>query len=199
MKNDLILQEFVAAGALKEGHFILTSGLHSARYVQCALLFTNPVRARKLCQILAEKVIEKFGENFADVIVAPAVGAIVMGYEMGHLLGLETVFCERDHDEKFTFKRDFSSKVAGKRVLIAEIVMTTGKSSIETIECIQSHGGQVVGECIFMNRAPDDALPIPAVHLIKLDIPTFTADNLPEELKKIPAVYPGSRRSIKTE
>lgn len=192
-----ILQEFQDCDALKEGHFVLTSGLHSSQYIQCALVFTDADRAERLCSILADNVTQQFGENFADIIVAPAVGAIIMGHIMGDLLNLESVFCERGKDDKFELKRDFAPKVEGKRVLIAEVVMTTGKSSLETIDCIQEAGGTVVGECVFVNRCKNpDVLPVPMVSLIDFDLPTYTEDNLPEELQKIPPIYPGSRKKF---
>lgn len=186
-----MLQEFIDAKAILKGHFILSSGLHSDTYMQCARVLMYPKRAEKLCAALAKKVIEKFGDNF-DMVVAPAMGGVVVGYEMGRQLDVETIFCERV-DGKFALRRGFEI-AKGARVLLVEDVVTTGKSSMEAVDCIKEHGGVVVGEACLVDRSGgENALLFPLVPLITVDVKTFTEDNVPEELKGVPAVKPGSR------
>lgn len=192
MKQKEILREFEETGAILRGHFILTSGLHSDTYMQCAKVLMHPSRAEKLCSELARKVREELGTNTIDIIVAPAMGGVVVGYEMGRQLGVPTMFCERV-DGKFTLRRGFDIKPE-QRALIVEDVVTTGKSSIETIECIKEYGGHVVGEACLINRNGNkNPLPIPLVYLAGLEIKTYEPQILPAELAKIPAVKPGSR------
>lgn len=188
------LQEFIAAKAILKGHFILSSGLHSDTYMQCARVLMDPKRAQKLCSELAKKVITKLGENFADIVVAPAMGGVVVGYEMGRQLNLETIFCERV-DGKFELRRGFEIK-KGARVLVVEDVVTTGKSSLETYKCIEENGGKIVAECSLIDRSNGEAaktLAVPFIPLITVNVQTFDENNIPAELQKIPAVKPGSR------
>ncbi len=185
------LKHFEETGAILRGHFILTSGLHSDTYMQCARVLMYPDRAEKLCKALAAKVKEKIKSNI-DLVVAPAMGGVVVGYEMGRQLGVPTIFCERV-DGNFTLRRGFEIK-KGQKVLIVEDVVTTGKSSMETIVCIKSYGGEVVGEASIVNRSGTDSpLPIPLISLAKIEVKTFAADEIPAELKDVPAVKPGSR------
>lgn len=192
-KEDL-LQEFIKAEAVLKGHFILSSGLHSDTYIQCARVLMDPKRADFLCQNLAKKLLKKLGQNFADIIVAPAMGGVVVGYEMGRQLGLETIFCERV-DGKFALRRGFGIK-PGARVLVVEDVVTTGKSSLETYRCIEENGGKIVAECSLIDRSNGEAektLGVPFVPLITLDVKVFDENNVPAELQTIEAVKPGSR------
>tara|TARA_X000000368_G_C22865762_1_gene638609 strand:+ start:212 stop:793 length:582 start_codon:yes stop_codon:yes gene_type:complete len=176
--------------ALVEGHFILSSGLHSSQYVQCAKLLSKPFKAKKLCESLAEKINNEFA-NF-DLILSPAMGGVIIGYEIGKLLNKETIFSERIND-KFILRRNFNIPV-NSNVLIVEDVITTGKSSIECSELIKDSKANLVGfACIIDRSGADCIIKSKIVSQIEIDIPTFTKDNIPEHLSKIKAVKPGSR------
>ena len=176
--------------ALIDGHFILSSGLHSPRYVQCAQLLSKPQKAFKLCNSLAEKIKETF-TNF-DLILSPAMGGIIIGYEIGKILNKETIFSERINGN-FTLRRGFSIK-KNQKVLIVEDVITTGKSSLECSKLIIESGAEVTGySCIIDRTNGNSILKEKIVSQIKLDIPTFTKDNLPENLSSIEPIKPGSR------
>ncbi|MBU6338821.1 MAG: orotate phosphoribosyltransferase [Rickettsiales bacterium] len=195
LKEQDILCEFAAAKAILKGHFILSSGLHSDTYMQCARVLMNPKRAEKLCAALAEKTEKKLGKNFADIVVAPAMGGVVVGYEMGRQLNLETIFCERVNGE-FQLRRGFEL-FENARVLVVEDVITTGKSSLETFDLVKKYGGKVVAEISLVDRSGEedlqDKMGVPVVSLLKINVKTFDENNVPEELKGIPAVKPGSR------
>ena len=176
--------------ALIEGHFILSSGLHSSRYVQCAQLLSKPQKAFKICNSLAEKIKSSF-KDF-DLILSPAMGGIIIGYDVGRILNKETIFAERVNGE-FKLRRDFLIKKHNK-VLIIEDVITTGKSSLECSKLVSSAGAKIVGyACIIDRSKGDSAIKEKIVSQIELDIPTYTKDNLPESLSLIEAVKPGSR------
>ena len=176
--------------ALVEGHFILSSGLHSSQYVQCAKLLSKPFKAKKLCESLAEKINNEFA-NF-DLILSPAMGGVIIGYEIGKLFNKETIFSERIND-KFILRRNFNIPV-NSNVLIVEDVITTGKSSIECSELIKDSKANLVGfACIIDRSGADCIIKSKIVSQIEIDIPTFTKDNIPEHLSKIKAVKPGSR------
>ncbi len=195
MNEQAILQEFADAKAILKGHFILSSGLHSDTYMQCARVLMEPKRAEKLCAELAKKVREKLGDNFADIVVAPAMGGVVVGYEMGRQLGLSTIFCERVNGV-FEFRRGFELP-QNARVLVIEDVITTGKSSLETYEVITKFGAKVVAEASLVDRSGEENLSakmgVEVISLLKIDVKTFDENNVPEDLKNIPAVKPGSR------
>lgn len=189
---DQILQEFKDASAILRGHFILSSGLHSDTYMQCARVLMDPARAERLCGALAAKVEAQFGKSAFDLVVAPAMGGVIVGYEMGRQLKLPTIFCERENGQ-FTFRRGFEVP-KGARVIIIEDVVTTGKSSVETIECVKALGGNVIAEASLVNRNKGtNPLPIPLVSLLEIEVKTFEAGNVPAELQGIEAVKPGSR------
>ena len=176
--------------ALLEGHFILSSGLHSSKYVQCAKLLSYPNLSKNFCLSLSKKIKKKIKK--IDLIVAPAIGGIVIGYEIGRLLKKETIFCERVNG-KFNFRRGFSIK-KNSRVLIVEDVITTGKSSLECSKLVNSAGAKIVGFACIIDRSNGKSLiKEKIVSQIKLDIPTYSKDNLPESLSLIEAVKPGSR------
>ena len=176
--------------ALIDGHFILSSGLHSSRYVQCAQLLSKPNKASKICNSLAEKIKSSF-EEF-DLILSPAMGGIIIGYDIGRILNKETIFSERV-DGKFKLRRDFLIKKNNK-VLIIEDVITTGKSSLECSKLVNSAGAKIVGYACIIDRSKGESdIKEKIVSQIKLDIPTYTKDNLPESLSSIEAVKPGSR------
>tara|TARA_Y100000591_G_C21423955_1_gene493574 strand:- start:42 stop:623 length:582 start_codon:yes stop_codon:yes gene_type:complete len=176
--------------ALLEGHFILSSGLHSPQYVQCAKLLSKPDKANKICVSLSEKIIDKF-KDF-DLVLSPAIGGIVIGYEIGRLLKKETIFSERV-DGKFVLRRDFLIK-KNQKVLIVEDVITTGKSSIECSNIIQKMGAKIVGYACIIDRSNGKSLiKDKIVSQVQLNIPTYTKENLPKDLKGIDAIKPGSR------
>ena len=195
LKEQEILQEFADAKAILQGHFILSSGLHSDTYMQCARVLMQPKRAEKLCAELAKKIRDQLGKNFADIVVAPAMGGVIVGYEMGRQLGLPTIFCERVNGQ-FELRRGFEL-AKDARVLVIEDVITTGKSSLETFELVKKFGAKVVAEASLVDRSNDENLEekmgVPVVSLLTIEVKTFDENNVPEELKNIPAIKPGSR------
>ncbi len=178
--------------ALKEGHFVLSSGLHSSQYIQCAKLLSFPKYASKLCKSLSSKIRKNFKK--IDIILAPAMGGIVIGYEIGRLLNKETIFCERVKG-KFYLRRGFRIKPRSK-VLIIEDVITTGKSSLECVKLIKKSNAHVAGFACIIDRSNKKQLKISKkiISQVKLMIPTFSKNNIPNYLKKIPVTTPGSRR-----
>ena len=192
MNDTEIMAEFEAAEAILRGHFILSSGLHSDTYLQCARVLMNPERAEKLCYVLAEKLDEKIDVANIDLVVAPAMGGVVVGYEMGRQIGVDTIFCERENGE-FALRRGFRIE-PGMKVLMVEDVVTTGKSSLEAVKCVEAHGGVVIGEASLIDRSNGThALPFPLVSLLTLDVKTYQPDGLPAHLQGTEAVKPGSR------
>jgi len=192
--QEQILQEFIDAQAILRGHFILSSGLHSDTYMQCARVLMNHKRADKLCAELAKKLVSQLGNNFADIVVSPAMGGVVVGYELARQLDLPAIFCERV-DGKFQLRRGFELD-SSLRVLVVEDVITTGKSSLETFDLIKQFGCKIVAEAALVDRSGLDiskALNVPVTTLLKLDIKSFSVENVPDELKNIPAIKPGSR------
>ena len=178
--------------ALLEGHFVLSSGLHSPQYVQCAKLLSYPKKSEEFCKSLSTKIKKKFKK--IDIILSPAMGGIVVGYIVGNLLNKETIFCERVNG-KFILRRGFSIKKNSK-VLIVEDVITTGKSSLECARLVKKYKSKVVGYACLINRSSKPSLKIKdknIVSQIKLEIPTYKKNDLPIELKKIPITKPGSR------
>ncbi len=190
MTEDEVLAEFRAAGALLEGHFILSSGLRSPVFLQKMFVFQDPKRTERLCRALAKKAEARFGK--IDVVVSPAVGGIVPGYETARHLNAKAIFVERE-DGRFQLRRGFTIPDDAK-VLIVEDIITTGLSSRECIESISSLTKNLVGEACLIDRSGGKAeLGIPYVALATLDIPTYPADQLPPELASIPPIKPGSR------
>ena len=177
--------------ALLEGHFVLSSGLHSSKYIQCAKLLSFPHIANKICQSLSKKI-EKNFKNI-DVILAPAIGGIIIGYEIGKLLKKETIFCERVKG-KFTLRRGFSIKKKSK-VLIIEDVITTGKSSLECVKLINKFKAKLLGFACIIDRSTKKNLKIKKkiVSHLKIDVPTYKKNKLPKYLKSTPISVPGSR------
>ena len=176
--------------ALLEGHFILSSGLHSPKYVQCAQLMSKPNQASKICVSLAEKIKKEFSDF--DLILSPAMGGVIIGYEIGRILRKETIFSERVNNE-FQLRRDFKIN-KDSRVLVMEDVITTGKSSLECSKLVSSNNATIVGYACIIDRSNGKSLiKDKIVSLIELNIPTFTENNLPVELSKIKPVKPGSR------
>ena len=176
--------------ALIEGHFILSSGLHSDKYVQCAKLLSKPEQAKDLCLSLAEKIKQEF-KDF-NLILSPAIGGIVIGYEIGRILKVETIFAERV-DNIFELRRGFKINKKHK-ILIVEDVITTGKSSLECSKLAEKFGSEVIGYSCLIDRSKGKSkINKSIISQIQLEIPTFTKDNIPEDLKKIKAIKPGSR------
>ena len=192
MTDDDILNEFRAAEALLEGHFILSSGLRSPRYLQCARVLMNPARAARLSDEIARRLPADL-RNAIDVVVSPAMGGIIIGHEMGRALGKDAVFLERP-DGVFGLRRGFRLE-PGQKVLMVEDVVTTGLSSREAIEAVKREGGEVIAEASLVDRSNGSVdLGVPFFPLIRLDVPTYEADNLPPELAALPAIKPGSRK-----
>ena len=177
--------------ALLEGHFILSSGLHSSKYIQCAKLLSFPSKAEKICKSLSKKIKSKFKK--IDLILAPAMGGIIIGYEIGKLLKKETIFCERVNG-KFTLRRGFRIKENSK-VLIIEDVITTGKSSMECVKIIQKANASLIGFAAIIDRSTKKTLKIKKriVSHLKINVPTYKSNRLPKTLKLIPITTPGSR------
>ena len=178
--------------ALLEGHFVLSSGLHSPQYVQCAKLLSLPKASNKFTLSLSKKI-KKHIKNI-DIILSPAMGGIIIGYEIGRLLNKETIFCERV-EGKFKLRRGFSIK-KNSRVLIVEDVITTGKSSLECVKLIKKSKAKILGFACLIDRSSKLSLKIKKhkiISQIKLDVPTYKKNNLPTYLKKIPITKPGSR------
>ena len=192
MTDEEILAEFRAADALLEGHFILSSGLRSSRYLQCARVLMNPERAAKLANALAQKLPADIRDS-VNVVVSPAMGGVIVGHEMGRALGVDALFLERP-DGVFELRRGFRLE-PGQRVLMMEDVVTTGLSSREAIKAIQAAGGEVIAAGSLVDRSGGSAdLGVPFFPLIRIDVPSYEADKLPAELASIPAVKPGSRK-----
>ena len=177
--------------ALLEGHFILSSGLHSSKYIQCAKLLSYPHLADKICKSLANQIKKKYKK--IDLILSPAIGGIVIGYEIGKLLKKETIFCERVKG-KFTLRRGFSIN-NGARVLIIEDVITTGKSSLECVKLIKKANAKLLGFASIINRSSKKSLKIKTkiVSHLKIDVPVYSSNQLPDTLKSVPITTPGSR------
>jgi orotate phosphoribosyltransferase len=187
-----VLTEFRAAEALLEGHFILSSGLRSPRYLQCARVLMNPARAARLAEALARRLPADV-RGAIDVVVSPAMGGIIIGHEMGRALGKDALFLERP-DGVFGLRRGFRLE-PGQRVLMVEDVVTTGLSSREAIAAVTREGGTVIAEASLVDRSNGSAdLGVPFYPLIRLDVPSYAADALPPDLAAIPAVKPGSRK-----
>lgn len=191
MTQDEVLDEFRAAGALLEGHFILSSGRHSAGYLQCARVLMDAERGERLCSALAEKV-RATVRGEIDLVVSPAMGGVVVGYEMGRQLGVPAIFFERV-EGRFALRRGFDI-APGARALMVEDVVTTGLSSRECIAAAVQAGADVVAGCCLVDRSGGKAdIGVPLVALASLEMPTYAAQELPEALRAIPAEKPGSR------
>jgi len=191
MNDDEILAEFRDADALLEGHFILSSGLRSPRYLQCARLLMDPKRAERMARALAEKIPAELRDSI-DVVVSPAMGGVIIGHEMGRALGKPAIFVERPQGT-FEFRRGFRLE-EGDRVLLVEDVVTTGLSSREAIAAVEAAGGEVIAAASLVDRSNGMAdLGVPYTPLIRIDVPAYQPDEVPPELAQIPAVKPGSR------
>lgn len=192
MTEDEILAEFRAADALLEGHFILSSGLHSPRYLQCARVLMDPMRAARLASALVSTIPRDIRSRI-EIVVSPAMGGIIAGHEMGRALGVEAVFVERPTGT-FELRRGFRLK-QGQKVLLMEDVVTTGLSSREAIAAVEQEGGEVIAAAALVDRSKGEAdLGVPFFPLVRLSVPAYEADKLPDELARMPAEKPGSRK-----
>ena len=191
MQDSEILSEFRASGALLEGHFLLSSGRHSAHYLQCARVLMDPMRATRLASALAASFPRDVRQHVQKV-VSPAMGGIIIGHEMGRALGVEAVFVERPTGT-FELRRGFTLQ-PGERVLLVEDVVTTGLSSREAIKAIEAAGGVVIAATALVDRSAGAVdLGVPFHPLITLNFPTYAADEVPAALAATPAIKPGSR------
>jgi orotate phosphoribosyltransferase len=191
MKHEKVLKEFRDAEALLEGHFLLSSGRHSDKYLQCARVMMDPARAARLCRALTKKVIGEIPKAI-DLVVSPAMGGVIVGYEMARQLKVPSVFFERV-DGEFQLRRGFEIPNRAKCLMVEDIV-TTGLSSRECIKAIRDQGGVVAGAACLIDRSNGKAkIGTRLVPLTRLDVATYDGNNLPQHLKAIPAVKPGSR------
>jgi orotate phosphoribosyltransferase len=194
MSDEQILAEFRAADALLEGHFILSSGLRSPRYLQCARVLMDPARASRLAEALAAKIPPEIRDRI-DAVVSPAMGGVIIGHEMGRALQKPAMFLERPQGT-FELRRGFRIE-PGQRALMVEDVVTTGLSSREAIEATRAAGGDVIAEAALVDRSGGNAdLGVPFFPLIRIDVPTYEADAVPPELAAIPPTKPGSRAAV---
>lgn len=193
MTEEDVLAEFRAAGALLEGHFILSSGLHSPRYLQCARVLMDPMRASRLAGALSASIPRELRSRIG-IVVSPAMGGVIIGHEMGRALGVEALFVERPQGI-FELRRGFRLE-PGQKVLLVEDVVTTGLSSREAIKAIEEAGGEVIAAASLVDRSGGAAdLGLPFFPLVRLNVPTYEAANLPDALAALPAEKPGSRKA----
>ena len=190
MTKDEVLQEFREAGALLEGHFILSSGRHSPIFLQKMFVFMDPARTERLCKALAAKVTETFGK--IDVVVSPALGGIVPGYETARHLGAKAIFVEREQGQ-FRLRRGFAI-APGARVLVIEDIITTGLSTRECLAAITDGPGTIIGAAVLVDRSDGKAdVGVPLIALCRYHVPDYASEALPPELARLPAIKPGSR------
>ena len=192
-KNE-VYDELLSSGAIQHGHFVLSSGLHSEQYIQCAQLFMDPKRTSKIAKKLITKISENIKHNTIDLVVSPALGGMILGYEIAKQLNLNAIFCERING-KFEFRRGFNID-AGMRVLLIEDVVTTAKSSLETIALIKQKKGLVIAEGALIDRSKGLAnqnLPCTFISLLQMNFETYDGQNLPQHLVSVPINTPGSR------
>ncbi|HQS69139.1 MAG: orotate phosphoribosyltransferase [Novosphingobium sp. 28-62-57] len=193
MLEDEILSEFRSSQALLEGHFLLSSGRHSAHYLQCARVLMDPMRASRLATAIAQKIPRELRQTIQKVI-SPAMGGVIIGHEMGRALGVEAMFVERPTGT-FELRRGFSLN-SGEKVLMVEDVVTTGLSSREAIKAIEEAGGEVIAAAALVDRSAGSVdLGVPFFPLVALNFPTYAPDELPPELAASEAIKPGSRAS----
>ncbi len=191
MQDEDVLAEFRASKALLEGHFLLSSGRHSAHYLQCARVLMDPARAARLAIALAQKIPRELRKDIAKV-VSPAMGGVIIGHEMGRALEVEAIFVERPTGT-FEVRRGFTIE-PGEKVLLVEDVVTTGLSSREAMDCVREAGGEVIAAAALVDRSAGSVdLGVPFFPLIAINFPTYAPDELPPELAASPATKPGSR------
>ncbi len=195
MTEEEVLAEFRASHALLEGHFKLSSGRHSAHYLQCARVLMNPERAARLALALAHKIPREMKQKI-DLVVSPAMGGLIIGHEMGRALNKDAIFVERPTGT-FELRRGFTIP-EGAKVLMVEDVVTTGLSSREAMECVKAEGGKVIAEAALVDRSAGEVeLDVPFFPLVEIRFPTYAEHELPEELAAVPLTKPGSRAEKK--
>ncbi len=182
-----------ATGAVRRGHFQLSSGLHSPTYVQCALLLQHPAHAARVAEALARRL----GESAVDVVAAPALGGIVLGYELARQLDARAIFAERDSDGRLSLRRGFALR-PGERVLVAEDVVTTGGSTLQTIEAVRQAGGSVVGVAAMIDRSGGVQFGVRLEALLTENIEAYPLDGCPLCRDRVPLEKPGSRPALST-
>lgn len=193
MTEEEVLAEFRAADALLQGHFVLSSGKHSANYLQCARVLMNADRAARLAVALAQKLPRDIRSKI-DLVVSPAMGGLIIGHEMGRALNVDAIFVERPHGT-FELRRGFEVR-AGQKVLMVEDVVTTGLSSRQAMEAVRAAGGEIIAEAALVDRSAGEAdLGVPFYPLVSLNFPVYDAEALPPELAAAPATKPGSRKN----
>ena len=193
MTDEEVLAEFRAAGALLEGHFILSSGRHSANYLQCARVLMNAERAGRLARALVQKLPRELRQEI-EVVVSPAMGGLIIGHEVGRALDVDAIFLERP-EGTFELRRGFALK-EGQKVLMVEDVVTTGLSSRQAMEAVGAAGAVVIAEAALVDRSAGEAdLGVPFYPLVSINFPVYEGDKLPPELAAIPAIKPGSRKA----
>ena len=191
MQEEEVLAEFRASKALLEGHFLLSSGRHSAHYLQCARVLMDPMRASRLAAAIAQRIPRELRKDIAKV-VSPAIGGVIIGHEMGRALGIDAIFVERPTGT-FELRRGFTIE-PGEKVLLVEDVVTTGLSSREAMDCVREAGGEVIAAAALVDRSAGSVdLGVPFFPLIAINFPTYAPDELPPELAATPATKPGSR------
>ncbi len=192
MTEDEILAEFRAVGALLEGHFLLSSGRHSAHFLQCARLLMNPQRAAQIAIAIAQKIPRDI-RSHVQAVISPAMGGLIIGHEMGRALEVDAMFLERP-DGVFELRRGFAVE-KGTKILMVEDVVTTGRSSREAIKAIEAAGGEVIAAASVVDRSGGKAdLGVPFFPLVELNFPTYAPEELPPELAAMEAMKPGSRK-----
>ena len=192
MTDEEIIGELRGCDALLEGHFLLSSGRHSAHYLQCARVLMDPERAGRLAFALSQKIPREI-RNQIDVVISPAMGGLIIGHELGRALGKNAMFLERP-EGTFELRRGFALD-KGAKVLMVEDVVTTGKSSMEAIEAVKREGGEVIAEASLIDRSSGTAdMGVPFYPLIQLSFPTYAEDEVPADLKAVPITKPGSRK-----
>lgn len=196
MTEDEILSEFRNVDALLEGHFLLSSGRHSAHYLQCARLLMNPERAGRIAMAIAQKIPRDIRSEI-QAVISPAMGGLIIGHEMGRVIGVDAMFVERP-EGIFGLRRGFTI-VEGAKILLVEDVVTTGLSSREAIKAIEDEGGEVIAAASVVDRSGGSVeLGVPFFPLIELNFPSYAADEVPESLAAIPVMKPGSRKGPDT-
>ena len=192
MQNNHILEIYEQEKALLKGHFILSSGKHSSVYLQSAIVLSNPNHLNKIANDMIASIKKMINLEEVDLVVSPAMGGIIIGSKIGEIIKRNSIFLERV-DGKFTLRRGFQIK-KNQSILLIEDVLTTGKSSYESVDCINSYGGNVICLSSIINRSSEALnFSFPFISLLKINAPIFSKNNIPTELKKVPAIKPGSR------
>ena len=195
--QEKIIKEFVDADAIKKGHFILSSGKHSDTYIQCALLLKDTQRATRICSMLVQKIQQNIDCQSIDLVISPALGGIIVGYEIARLLKKNSIFCER-FNNILTLRRNFEI-TAGMKLLLVDDVFTTGTSSMEILEYIKNFDAEIVAQAVLVNRGKANPMPFPLIPLIEIEYSLYDSSNLPKNLADIAPKKLGSRDANKCQ